>query len=285
MFENIIGHENIKKLFEDENYVLRNTYIMSGVDGIGKKMMALEIANKIAQYPQNILLIQSDKALGVDDIRPISDFIYRFPFGKDNKRVVIIDNCHTMNNVCQNMLLKLLEEPPEFAVFFLITSDVTSLLDTILSRANVLRFNGISVDDIRGMLSEKIKDTGLLSFISVVIDGAISVAVNIDDKLDYFKQLYSCCNDIVKLNKEENIFDLVTKLNDIIKHPNEWQYIYRWFAYNARMISDVTNLADNRYYQYATIVGNTISTMNKSGDNTLPIDVMLIKICKYNKRK
>ena len=192
MFENIIGHENIKKLFTDDNYVLRNTYVMEGVDGIGKKMMALEIANKIAQYLQNILLIQSEKALAVDDIRPISDFIYRFPFGKDNKRVVIIDNCHTMNNVCQNMLLKLLEEPPEFAIFFLITSDVSSLLDTIISRANVLRFNGISVDDIYDMLSSKIKDTGLLRFVSVVIDGAISIAVNIDDKLDYFTQLYGC---------------------------------------------------------------------------------------------
>lgn len=285
MFENIIGHENIKKLFTDDNYVLRNTYVMEGVDGIGKKMMALEIANKIAQYPPNILLIQSEKALAVDDIRPISDFIYRFPFGKDNKRVVIIDNCHTMNNVCQNMLLKLLEEPPEFAIFFLITSDVSSLLDTIISRANVLRFNGISVDDIYDMLSSKIKDTGLLRFVSVVIDGAISIAVNIDDKLDYFTQLYGCCNDIVKLNKEENIFNVVTKLNDVIKQPNELQYMYRWFAYNARSISEVTNLADNRYYQYATIIGNTISMINKSGDNTLPIDVMLIKICKYNKRK
>ena len=105
MFDNIIGHDKIKNLFLDENYVIRNTYVFEGSSGIGKKMMALEIANKIAQYQQNILLIQSDKALGVDDIRPINDFVYRFPFGKDNKRVVIIDNCNTMNNICQNLSL------------------------------------------------------------------------------------------------------------------------------------------------------------------------------------
>jgi DNA polymerase-3 subunit delta' len=66
---------------------------------------------------------------------------------------VIIDSAHALNPQAGNALLKILEEPPPDTHFFLITAQASSLLPTIRSRAQAMRFAPLSDDDLAGALS------------------------------------------------------------------------------------------------------------------------------------
>ena len=76
-------------------------------------------------------LIQS-----VDDVRDIREKAYVIPNEAD-KKIFIINDSELMNVQAQNAFLKILEEPPEFTVFILLSSTKSVFLPTIISRATV----------------------------------------------------------------------------------------------------------------------------------------------------
>ena len=67
-------------------------------------------------------------------------------------KVMIIWMAEKMNTEAANKLLKLLEEPTEKTVFILIAEDEKSILQTILSRCQVLKFNALAANDIQEAL-------------------------------------------------------------------------------------------------------------------------------------
>lgn len=69
--------------------------------------------------------------------------------------VYIIDDAHLMTAQAQNALLKSLEEPPPFAIFFLLCIDSKALLDTIRSRSPVIRMDRFSKERIAKFLLER----------------------------------------------------------------------------------------------------------------------------------
>ena len=72
-------------------------------------------------------------AISVDDIKEILDSLYLTPFELKNK-AYIIENAESMSEICQNKLLKSLEEPPSRVCFILCSSG--KLLPTVESRCN-----------------------------------------------------------------------------------------------------------------------------------------------------
>ncbi len=70
-------------------------------------------------------------------------------------RVAIIDDAETLNIPAQNALLKTLEEPPGHAIIFLVTASERALLDTVRSRASLVRFGALSVEDLEAILRER----------------------------------------------------------------------------------------------------------------------------------
>lgn len=72
-------------------------------------------------------------AISVDDIKEILDSLYLTPFELKNK-AYIIENAESMSEICQNKLLKSLEEPPPRVCFILCSSG--KLLPTVESRCN-----------------------------------------------------------------------------------------------------------------------------------------------------
>ncbi len=79
-----------------------------------------------------------DQVIHTIDIKP-----YKGPY-----KIYIIDDAEKMNAEAQNALLKSIEEPPEYAVFFLLTNNRGALLDTILSRCILLPVKPVSKDQI-----------------------------------------------------------------------------------------------------------------------------------------
>lgn len=107
----------------------------------------------------DIIYVEHDKpnVISVDNIRTqINSDIAIKPYSGTHK-IYIMDEAEKMNTQAQNALLKTLEEPPEYAVIFLLTTNVEALLPTILSRCVVLNIKPVSDERIKTYLMEQIK--------------------------------------------------------------------------------------------------------------------------------
>ena len=90
---------------------------------------------------------------GIDDIRMLKERVYIPPqFG--SMSVYILDEAHMLTTEAWNALLKLLEEPPQHAVFIMATTEIHKIPDTVLSRASLVQFQTASNQELLDALKE-----------------------------------------------------------------------------------------------------------------------------------
>ncbi|MEM1378766.1 MAG: DNA polymerase III subunit delta' [Pseudomonadota bacterium] len=82
-------------------------------------------------------------AITVDEVRKLQSF-FGMTANQNEPRIVIVDTLQDMNRNAANALLKMLEEPPANALFLLISQGLGSVLPTIRSRAQLVRFSPLS---------------------------------------------------------------------------------------------------------------------------------------------
>lgn len=187
LFPNLIGNENLKKIIArgilSEN--ASHAYILEGPSGSGKSTAALEIASaylclhrdfnshfpfpcgecamcgKVARgVSPDVKYIGREKgSLGVDAIRLIKEELYIAPNDGDVK-IYVIDASSSMTVQAQNALLLSLEEPPPFVKFLILTEDASALLETIRSRAPVIRMQTFSDDFVLDYLRAEFPEAG-----------------------------------------------------------------------------------------------------------------------------
>lgn len=107
----------------------------------------------------DIIYVEHDKpnVISVDNIRTqINGDIAIKPYSSNHK-IYIVDEAEKMNTQAQNALLKTLEEPPEYAVIILLTTNLEVMLPTILSRCVVLNTKPVPDDKIKQHLMEKVQ--------------------------------------------------------------------------------------------------------------------------------
>jgi len=179
-----------------KNKSLANGYIFYGAEGLGKKQTALQFIKEIfKQYSpsENVeekitnnnhpdfLIIEPDSLMAtkssgsfdlektiksgseiikIAQIRNIKTFLSQKSINSEKKIVLIID-AHLLNEAASNCLLKTLEEPSN-GIFILLTSKLNLLLDTIISRCQIVRFRSFSSKQIKSILKEYL-DTSKLN--------------------------------------------------------------------------------------------------------------------------
>ena len=172
-FEKIIGNKRLKEQLEIllETGRFPHAVIIEGDEGLGKKTLANEIAlslmcvsdgekpcRQCAQCHKVLKGIHPDICLyGPDESKKTRPFsvdtvrdIINDAAVKPNEslyKLYILKECERMNPQAQNALLKLIEEPPEYAVFLLLTTSKAMFLETVLSRSVVLSVEGVSNKD------------------------------------------------------------------------------------------------------------------------------------------
>ena len=164
-FQDIIGQEQIKEHLQNALKAgkISHAYIINGEKSSGKEFIAKVFAmalqceapkeNTEVQIPcqechscrqalsgnqPDIIKVMHDKAntISVDDIREqISNDVTVKPYSSPYK-IYIMNEAEKMTTQAQNALLKTLEEPPEYVVILLLTTNVNALLPTILSRCD-----------------------------------------------------------------------------------------------------------------------------------------------------
>lgn len=181
--EKILGNDKLKAYINhatNSNDVV-SSYIINGKKGVGKTLIANHFAKSIlcehsdkpcdecvnckafenGNNPDVIYITTTKKSIGVGEIREqVIDTVSVTPY-RAKYKVYIIDDADILTIQAQNALLKVLEEPPKYAVFLLCTTVQNSLLPTIISRCNLLEVNGIDNDIIEQELNRIIKKDNL----------------------------------------------------------------------------------------------------------------------------
>ena len=120
------------------------------VDACGECAACRRIARGV--HPDVILIEPGDTgSIKIEQVRDAIDRAGYRPF-EGRRRVVIVDDADALVQGAQNALLKTLEEPPSASVFVLVTSMPDSLLPTVLSRCQRLRFGALSPQDVAAIL-------------------------------------------------------------------------------------------------------------------------------------
>ena len=179
-FREIIGNDLIKDLFlrAVRTSHVSHGYILSGEDGMGKKMIARSFAKLLlCEDPEkgdtpcgkchsclqfasgnhpDVIYLKHEKpnVIGVDDIRNLNEDIIIKPYSSAYK-IYIVDEAETMTVAAQNALLKTLEEPPIYAVILLLTTNGANFLQTILSRCVILNLKQIPEEEVERVLREQ----------------------------------------------------------------------------------------------------------------------------------
>lgn len=152
-----------------------HAYLFNGMGGLGKRAVALELAKVLncaspgpdgacdacspcqqiaaGSHPDLLVVEPEGRSVRIEQMRELQRQLYLRPQGR--RRIGIIDGADRMGIEAANSVLKLLEEPPGYAVLILLVTNMSGVLPTILSRCQLVNFSPMAPDAVRQALEAK----------------------------------------------------------------------------------------------------------------------------------
>ncbi len=134
------------------------------------------------EHPDFIFVPPDGTSLKIDQVRAVKDFAYRKP-ALSKRKVILMDDAHTMTRESANALLKVLEEPPPDTHFILVSEGKEALLPTIISRTYQVEFSPLDRESFYELLGEESEDLYRAS------KGSLTVAKELREKSDLLRSL------------------------------------------------------------------------------------------------
>lgn len=214
-FQTVVGQLHITGTLKNaiKNNQLAQAFLFCGPRGVGKTTCARILAKTINcesisadteacgvchscisfQNGNSFNIHELDAASNnsVEDIRSLIEQV-RIPPQAGRYKIYIIDEVHMLSQAAFNAFLKTLEEPPNYAIFILATTEKHKILPTILSRCQIFDFNRIRVEDIAKHLAEIANKEGIaydedgLHLIAQKADGGLRDALSMFDQIVSF---------------------------------------------------------------------------------------------------
>lgn len=290
-FADVKGQDHIITTLQNQIRANRigHAYLFCGTRGTGKTTVAKIFAKAVnCEHPvdgspcgecetcrsiaagtsMNVIEIDAASNNGVDNIREIREEVaYRPTEGR--YKVYIIDEVHMLSIGAFNALLKTLEEPPEYVIFILATTEVHKIPITILSRCQHYDFKRISIETITDRMQE-LMDTEhvdvedkALRYIAKAADGSMRDALSLLDqciafymgqKLTYdnvLEVLGAVDTDVFSrlLRKviERDVAGVLDVVDDLVMQGRELTQLaadFTWYLRNLLLVKTSDNIED-----------------------------------------
>ena len=242
--EDILGNEHIVEHFKKaiENNKISHAYIINGEKGMGKRTVAKAFAmtllceekgivpcmkchscvQALTDNNPDLIMITPDKptTLSIDHIRQtlVNDVELK-PYSNSHK-VYIVEDAELMNNAAQNAILKTIEEPPEYAVIILLTTNISALLQTVLSRCVKLDMQPLKKEVIKKYLMEKEKVVDYQADIAVSFAGGnLGKAIELSKSQDFAEMLDEVIQ-LLRYIKDMQAYEVVAA----VKRASEYKF-------------------------------------------------------------
>lgn len=243
-FQDIVGQDQIKEHLKNciKTGKVSHAYVINGEQFAGKEFIAKIFAMALqceergkeggAEVPcqkchackqalsdnqPDIIKVTHEKpnTVSVDDVRAqISGDVGIKPYASPYK-IYIMNEAEKMTTQAQNALLKTLEEPPEYVVIMLLTTNVNALLPTILSRCVVLNMKPVADHLVRKYLMEEMKITDYKAEVCVAFArGNLGKARQLANS-EGFENVKGEALSILKYVQDMELYEMVAAANRI----------------------------------------------------------------------
>ena len=190
-FEKIRGQRFAKKYLSNsiKSNMISHAYMFEGPSGVGKNTMARELAATLLEMenlfnsPDYIEITPDGNSIKIAQIRKLQSDILVKPY--KSYKIYVIDEAQKMTVEAQNALLKTLEEPPKYAIIILITNNKESLLDTIKSRCEIIKFTPIPLLEVADYLTQTGVDKNRASLLANFSRGSMQKAIELSESEDF----------------------------------------------------------------------------------------------------
>lgn len=241
-FELVFGQNTITKTLTNiiKNNKLSHAYLFTGPRGTGKTSCAKLFAKAInclnnkdgdacnectncITYNENsnpdIIEIDAASNNGVDEIREIRNKVNLVP-SISKYKVYIIDEVHMLSIGAFNALLKTLEEPPEYIIFILATTEPQKIPATIISRCQRFDFKNIFPEEMKKCLERIVKEEKI-----EIEDDALNEIISnsnggMRDAIGMLDQAFAFCDKKITKNDIEELYGTISK-DEIIQLLND----------------------------------------------------------------
>lgn len=293
-FNGIVGNEEIKRYLT--NSVLQNkisqSYLFSGTEGIGKLLIAKQFARMLLclesqnhtancecksckcfegnNHPDYFVINEDGETIKIEQIREITSKVVEQPIVSERK-VYIINDCDKMTVEAQNCLLKTLEEPPEFVVIILISSNESGILNTIKSRCMKIKFKNIPNEELKKYAVNELGYIDVTPNLLESFGGSIGKAKIQQENQEMYLGLERMINKFA-------VQDIISIMNEA-KIIYDKENIYKILDYMIICMYSKKN-ENLRYINCIQAIDKCISRLKSNCNFDMTIDTMLFQICK-----
>jgi len=222
-FAELIGQEHVRTTLENaiSQKRIAHGYILSGQRGTGKTTVARILARCLnciqgptitpcgvcasclevtAGNSPDVIEIDAASNRGINEMRELRENV-RYRPARDHYKVFIIDEAHQITSEAFNALLKTLEEPPEWVVFVLCTTEAHKIPTTIASRCQQFSFRSVDFAEVVKRMEEICQKEGIQTDPETLSVLAQAGQGSVRDSLSALDQAIACCG--LKLSAAE----------------------------------------------------------------------------------
>lgn len=246
-FSDIIGQDKIKKSLQNaiKNKTIGHGYIFEGSKGMGKSMMAAVFAKTLLcrekgvnpcntcnscikfeshNHPDFHIERPEGKSFKKEQIENIQREIRILPY-EGERKIFVIKDADKMTTEAQNSFLKTLEEPPEDTIIIMIVENTRSLLPTIASRSQRLKFIPVNENSIEIYINNKYNiDREKAHVIAAFSGGNMGRAIDICES-EEFNQIREGLMNVIDNNIGIDLFKSFTTSKFFEDNKDQIDYI------------------------------------------------------------